>query len=1813
MKLIALHYQIKEKILDNRYIKIFKIEDFKTGEEFALQLYTSTSLEKIKTRFTPNLMYDLTKITHPNLISIKDFGIHDDSFYTITEYCKCKSFDEFTLKEDNIDLFYEIIVKICHGLDYLYSKHLLHKGLKTENIIVNRDDPDNVVVKLLNYGERKIIVESESQSPGIDISFHYLAPEVLHSGNYNMQTDLFALGVSLYKIAVGNFPYSINEMNRVKEKDFSSIIPQFPSKINPLIDRDLEKLLFKLIAFNPTDRFRNPREVVEFINSVRDTNYIVTSKTDVTHHIESCRNIIREEDTKKLIPYIKRAIDGSGGMGFMVGDKGVGKKSAMQYEKFQILLEKSLIMHYHCDSNHKDPFFMLTKEIFFVMNQKGKSFFRSEASEKFQEFLFKSEERSRALNEDKKSLEHDFELVKEYLTSYSQEQSIIFFISDIDRAEADTIDFLKYLADDITNYPFLVITSTYDQLIPRNFASGFSINMKPLNKDQTKNFVNELLKTAISQNLADKIYYFSSGNQLIIREFVKYLYNKKLLQKYSDELTADFKEEKVELPQKILNVLKLKLDQIPHKMLDDISKIAAIRTPYSYSLLKYVFHKKSKKEVFKLFKKYDKFNIFKVYERYKKQGYFRFIYPWLKRLLIQNLSRDEKNDISQRVISYFRDKEITEPLIIRSILEHCKFVEDKFAEIYFSNIHMKINEENKDYVSAWKIAYKTVKKAAKIKDDLDEKVVYELVEEFLLLSYRLKKTEFDHSVLDAFEELIEQNFMLSFLRAKSNIFYDEERSLKFLDIARNLATKKQLPDVSFVYVNYNIIQGNIDEAEDLIAEFNLKKLTKPQKARYYLLNSIISYVNGNYDDALDYINSARRITVSEKINWLETRVYLIRADIYNKINEVDQAKKEYLKAVERSVEVGDIYNLALSYCSWGELYYKTEKLGEGLDKIKGSLEYFNQINNPAGKAGSHLNMARIYYKFGDYKPSNQNFLKAIEIARRISDDKLLAEIKDKYSFLKFKIDKPAAFLDFLKENYTSYFDRGKIEEINSFLKNYIFSLNWYGREKEMEEVLEQIKTQDVDLSLEQEFVNQVKGLTCEAEGKYEKAVNYYQKSFELAEKNQNNYAMSISYFNLANAFYGAGKLKQANINCKYGLSLARKNDFRRWINYGNFLTAKIDLKDSDKNYRNIIRKLIECEKISRGMKDWAITLQVFVYTAMIYQRTNLYRRKKKTLRKINHLINPIHKGMNKKNRELLDKKFKINLAKQQEVPAEIVAPRKKPSLSRLQHIFLDIIHFSSIEHLKTKIQEIFHEIFGFYKFAIYINDEKFKTYKLWLHDGIEEIKGVHEEKLEAAHETKAPVFYKVDKIHYGIALMVIKSEIVGHIIFCDKGEFPFNRPEKSRIGLASFYLAVILKKTDEYAKIVYQKEQLSILQSITRDLLQITEIEKLKERIIVDGLRLVNADHGFFITLDKNDNFVFDVSLNAEGEIIQKKLISINYDILRDAYENLVVQKRELEQIEKNYFVYCAPIKVKKGLFGLIYFDAVLDEKKAETYLNDELMEVFLLNVQAAINNSLDYRELTQANKKLLEIEKERTKFINIASHEFNTPIQIIKGYMSVLKNKDSNDTLKKRAIKILDNNIKKLSNNIDNVMQLNALEKVGTDIMQQPIDVKEILNEIYEELVVFAENRHQNFTLDIGSNLAKVKAEKNSLSNAIKNLVLNAIKYTDDYGEITLGARRSRLKKEQINNEQTMVIFVKDTGVGISAYELDNIFKEFYEVQEIKSHHSGVTEFKSSGLGLGLSLTKSIVELFDGKIWVKSRVGEGSIFYIALPIFKEE
>lgn len=222
----------------------------------------------------------------------------------------------------------------------------------------------------------------------------------------------------------------------------------------------------------------------------------------------------------------------------------------------------------------------------------------------------------------------------------------------------------------------------------------------------------------------------------------------------------------------------------------------------------------------------------------------------------------------------------------------------------------------------------------------------------------------------------------------------------------------------------------------------------------------------------------------------------------------------------------------------------------------------------------------------------------------------------------------------------------------------------------------------------------------------------------------------------------------------------------------------------------------------------------------------------------------------------------------------------------------------------------------------------------------------------------------------------------------------------------------------------------------------------------------------------------------------------------------------------------------------------------------------------------------------LKEAEKMRKDFITNISHELKTPLTIIKGYVETLEEETCENFVKNYA-NIIKKQIDRLINIVENMLSLSQLESKKIEF--EDVDICKIVKNIYDLYKKKAEEKNLQFLLNI-SDIPLVKGDKFKLEQAIINLVDNAVKFTET-GKVEIN----------INKEKKYVVIeVVDTGIGISEEELPKIFERFYVGSKRKS---------KAGIGIGLSIVKNIVELHNGKIEVESKMGQGTIFKIYLPL----
>jgi two-component system, OmpR family, sensor histidine kinase VicK len=306
--------------------------------------------------------------------------------------------------------------------------------------------------------------------------------------------------------------------------------------------------------------------------------------------------------------------------------------------------------------------------------------------------------------------------------------------------------------------------------------------------------------------------------------------------------------------------------------------------------------------------------------------------------------------------------------------------------------------------------------------------------------------------------------------------------------------------------------------------------------------------------------------------------------------------------------------------------------------------------------------------------------------------------------------------------------------------------------------------------------------------------------------------------------------------------------------------------------------------------------------------------------------------------------------------------------------------------------------------------------------------------------------------------------------------------------------------------------------------------------------------------------------------------------------------------------IYCTPLIIYDRIYGFIYLDNFL-HNNTNMYLNAELMTLLIDQVNVALKNSLQYKSIIDKNIEMQSIEYIKDEFMAIVSHELNTPLATLQGYVSRLKRGMFSDIEEeKEIVSKIDTSLKKLILTTNDIITMNKYNLAKT-LPKSQIHVIDLLTHILREVEIVSRNRKMIIKLEVPDLLPDIDANWEAIHQLIYNIVLNAIRFTNDFGTIIIGARPSAFQQESIDSKNTIVIYVQDNGIGIPEYQLNDIFRKFYELNEIYAHKSGFSEYRSSGLGLGLSTAKRIVDLHHGKIWIKSKENEGTTVFISLPI----
>lgn len=257
--------------------------------------------------------------------------------------------------------------------------------------------------------------------------------------------------------------------------------------------------------------------------------------------------------------------------------------------------------------------------------------------------------------------------------------------------------------------------------------------------------------------------------------------------------------------------------------------------------------------------------------------------------------------------------------------------------------------------------------------------------------------------------------------------------------------------------------------------------------------------------------------------------------------------------------------------------------------------------------------------------------------------------------------------------------------------------------------------------------------------------------------------------------------------------------------------------------------------------------------------------------------------------------------------------------------------------------------------------------------------------------------------------------------------------------------------------------------------------------------------------------------------------------------------------------------------------------------------DIHLLRLVA--HRCLEKQRLYNEISGLKEYDRLKSEFVSNVSHELRTPLTSISGAVELLKKRIKDETGAKLS-EVLVNNTQRMIKLVNSLLDFSRIEKGIIKLEIEKISLAKLIAETIAELGTLAEKGKVAIATDLPEDLPEIDADKERLRQVFTNLIGNALKFTPEGGEITIEARKQEIKETR----EQVEISVSDTGIGIAPEWQEEIFNSFRQV------NSSLTR-KYDGFGLGLSITKSIVEAHKGKIWVESELGKGSKFIFTLPV----
>jgi signal transduction histidine kinase/HAMP domain-containing protein len=436
----------------------------------------------------------------------------------------------------------------------------------------------------------------------------------------------------------------------------------------------------------------------------------------------------------------------------------------------------------------------------------------------------------------------------------------------------------------------------------------------------------------------------------------------------------------------------------------------------------------------------------------------------------------------------------------------------------------------------------------------------------------------------------------------------------------------------------------------------------------------------------------------------------------------------------------------------------------------------------------------------------------------------------------------------------------------------------------------------------------------------------------------------------------------------------------------------------------------------------------------------------------------------------------------------------------------------------------------------------------------------------------------------------------------------FTELSESKVKLEGYSRTLEQKvelRTQELARSV---EELKVLGEVSQVVSSTLDIEKVLTNIVRHAVQLSNTDAGTIYEFDKTEQiFIPRINYGIDAQFID----TLRESKLRVGDKTVIgiaAEKKAPDQISDLFNVpdYPLPSVQQAGYRALLALPLLRQDQLIGGFIVRrkapgefpppivDMLQTFAAQSVVAIHNARLFREIEHKGQELEIANKHKSEFLANMSHELRTPLNAILGYSELIIDNIYGEVPDKirEVLERVEKNGRHLLSLINDVLDLSKIESGRLTLSLNDYSMQDIIQTSFTSVEALAVEKNLELKAIVPRHLENGRGDAQRITQVILNLLGNAIKFTDQ-GEIQL---------EVAVSENTFLISVTDTGMGLSDIDQEKIFIEFQQAD-------GSSTRNKSGTGLGLSISKRIVELHGGQIGVESTIGKGSRFWFELPI----